>query len=168
MDGLITLVAKYFILIPFAVSAYVFLRLNKTKRQEMLILLFCTGVLSLIFAKIGAHIYNDPRPYISDGTPALFQHSGDPNGFPSDHTLLSSFLAFIVLTYSRRLGIFLLVVAALVGWARVAAHVHHAADIAGSFVFTGLAYLIVIKLLENKKIASWFRTNRHSRHKENN
>jgi undecaprenyl-diphosphatase len=166
MDGLITFVSKYFILIPVVVALYIFFRLKGNKRQEMLIVLFCTGVLSIIFAKIGAHLFNDTRPYISDGTPGLFAHSGDPNGFPSDHTLLSSFLAFVVLTYSKRLGVFLLIVAFLIGWARVAAHVHHAADIIGSFIFTGLAYFIVIKLLDNKKIAHLLRNKNSTAHKE--
>lgn len=151
MDGLITFIAKYFILIPILVAFYIFIKLKPKKRQEMLVVLFCAGVLSLIFAKIGAHLYNDPRPYIKDGSVPLFIHSSDPNGFPSDHTLLASFLGFVTLYYSRRAGIALLIVAALIGWARVAAHVHHLADIIGSFVFTGLAYLIVKSLLNNSK-----------------
>jgi membrane-associated phospholipid phosphatase len=152
MDGLITFVAKYFILIPLFVTVYVFINLKAKKRQEMLVMLFCAGVLSLILAKIGAHLYNDPRPYIKDGSVPLFAHSNDPNGFPSDHTLLASFLGFVALSYSRKIGIALLIVAALVGWARVAAHVHHLADIVGSFIFTGLAYLIIKALLNNQKI----------------
>jgi membrane-associated phospholipid phosphatase len=154
MDDLITFIAKYFILIPIFVAIYIFLKLSIKKRQEMLIMLFCVGVLSIIFAKIGSHIYNDPRPYIKDGTAALFAHGNDPNGFPSDHTLLASFLGFVTLYYSRKLGVILLIVAALIGWARVAAHVHHLVDIIGSFVCTGLAYLIVVSLLKNKTIST--------------
>jgi membrane-associated phospholipid phosphatase len=45
-------------------------------------------------------------------------------------------------------------VAALIGWARVAANVHHLVDIIGSFVCTGLAYLIVVSLLKNKTIST--------------
>src|SRR5690242_5316198 len=119
MDSVITFVAKYFILIPIFVAVYIFIGLKNDKRREMLIILFFTGVLSIILAKIGAHLFDNVRPYLSDGTPALFPHSGDPEGFPSGHTLLSSFLAFVVLYYSRQWGIFLLVVAVLVGWARV-------------------------------------------------
>jgi membrane-associated phospholipid phosphatase len=166
MDGLITFVAKYFILIPLVVAIYIFFKQKNDKRQEMLIILFCTGVLSIILAKIGAHLYNDIRPYLSDGTPSLFPHSGDPNGFPSDHTLLSSFLAFVVLYYSKKWGIFLLVVAALIGWARVAAHVHHAVDIIGSFIITALACFVVVKLVENTKVTNMLKLNRHAPYKE--
>jgi membrane-associated phospholipid phosphatase len=166
MDGLITFVAKYFILIPLVVAIYIFFKQKNDKRQEMLIILFCTGVLSIILAKIGAHLYNDIRPYLSDGTPSLFPHSGDPNGFPSDHTLLSSFLAFVVLYYSKKWGIFLLVIAALIGWARVAAHVHHAVDIIGSFVITAIVYLVVLKLLENKKVSKLIKIKSSNTQKE--
>jgi membrane-associated phospholipid phosphatase len=168
MDGLITFVSKYFVLIPIFVTLYVFLKLKGSKRQEMLVFLFCASVISIVLAKIGGHIFNDTRPYISDGTPPLFAHSGDPNGFPSDHTLLSAYLAFVVFYYSRKLGIFLLIVAALVGWARVAAHVHHVIDIAGSFVITGLAYLIVLQLLKNKKATRILRVRNGAHQKENN
>jgi membrane-associated phospholipid phosphatase len=154
MDGLITFGSKYLILVPILVNLYIFLKLKSKKRQEMLVVLFCVGILSIIFAKIGAHLYDNPRPYINDGTKALFAHGGDPNGFPSDHTLLSAFLGFVALFYSRKAGIFLLVVAALIGWARVAAHVHHAVDIIGSFIITGLAYLIVTNFIKNKKTSA--------------
>jgi membrane-associated phospholipid phosphatase len=154
MDSLITFIAKDFILIPLFATAYVWLKLKGRQRREMLLMLVCAGILSIVFAKIGSHLYNNPRPYISDGTAPLFAHSGDPNGFPSDHTLLASFLGFVTLYYSRRIGAAILVVAALIGWARVAAHVHHLMDVVGSFVITGLACLIVINLLANKKIAS--------------
>jgi membrane-associated phospholipid phosphatase len=153
MDSLITFVAKYFILIPIFAAAFVFFRLKGKQRREMLIMLFCVGVLSIIFAKIGAHLYNDPRPYIKDGSKPLFAHSNDPNGFPSDHTLLASFLGFVIFNYSRKIGVLVLVVAVLVGWARVAAHVHHGVDIIGSFICTGLAYLIIRALIKNETIA---------------
>jgi membrane-associated phospholipid phosphatase len=101
----------------------------------------------------------------SDGTPPLFAHSGDPNGFPSDHTLLASFLAFGVYRYSKKAGYALMVVAVLIGWARVAAHVHHAVDIIGSIAVTALAYLIVTKLLANHKVASTLKLRSESAHK---
>jgi membrane-associated phospholipid phosphatase len=153
MDGLITFIAKYFILIPIFITVYIFLKLQGKKRKEMIIMLFCAGLLSMIFAKIGAHLYNDPRPYIKDGATPLFAHSSDPNGFPSDHTLLASFLGFVVLYYSKKAGTVLLIIAALIGWARVAAHVHHLVDIIGSFIFTGVAFLIIKILLDNRTIS---------------
>lgn len=129
-----------------------FFGLPAKRRRQMLAILLFMGILSLVLAKIAAHLYDDPRPYISDGAVPLFAHSGDPNGFPSDHALLASFLGFGALIYSKTTGKFLLVVAAVIGWARVAAHVHHAVDIIGSFVVTFIAYLAVTYLLRNKSL----------------
>jgi membrane-associated phospholipid phosphatase len=132
MDGLITFVAKYFILIPVVVIAYIFFKLNGNKKQEMLVYLFCFGVLSVLLAKIGAHLFDNPRPYISDG-------------------------------YSKKAGYALMAVAILIGWARVAAHVHHAVDVLGSLVITTIAYLMVSNLLNNEKIARKLNLNHASK-----
>jgi undecaprenyl-diphosphatase len=144
MDGLITFAAKDLILLPVLLTLYFLLRLKGNKRRNFIILLIATGVLSLIFAKIASHLYYNPRPFLKDGVTPLFT-VGHDNGFPSDHTLLAAFLGFAALSYSLRWGVGLLVVALLVGWARVDAGVHHLVDVCGSFVFSGLAYLIVYK-----------------------
>src|ERR1019366_457389 len=69
-------------------------------------------------------------------------HAAD-NGFPSDHALFTSFLGFTMLLYSRSTGIFLLIIAVLVSWARVAAHIHNPRDIVGSFVIAAIAVVVV-------------------------
>ncbi len=108
------------------------------------------GVLSLLLAKIGHHLYSDPRPFITDHTKALFDSSRD-NGFPSDHTLLASLLSFAALYYSRKIGAVLLLMAGLVAWGRVAGHVHHLTDVLGSFVITALAVYIVTRVIKTRK-----------------
>ncbi len=149
MDFLIKLAAQDLIVVPVLATFYIFWRLEKSKRQNFLILLIGGGILSLLLAKIGNHFYWDPRPFIKDGITPLFTAHRD-NGFPSDHTLLSAFLGFVTLGYWRKLGAALLVVAVIVGWARVAAGVHHFVDIIGSFIFTGLAWLLVSKLINTR------------------
>jgi undecaprenyl-diphosphatase len=64
------------------------------------------------------------------------------NGFPSDHTLLATAIAFAIFHFNKKLGLFLFLLAVLVGVARILAGVHHAADIAGSLIIAGLVYLI--------------------------
>ena len=145
MDGLITFAAKDLILLPVLATIYIIWRLKGAKRRKFIITLLATGLLALSFAKIAAHLYYNPRPFLSDGVKPLFIASHD-NGFPSDHTLLAAFLGFVALSYSLRWGVGLLIVALLIGWARVAAGVHHLVDVCGSLVFTGLAYLIVYQI----------------------
>jgi undecaprenyl-diphosphatase len=71
----------------------------------------------------------------------LFPHPAD-NGFPSDHSAAAGLLTALVVRYRRILGAAVAVGAALVAWARVAAHVHHGQD-----VIAGLAIGVVAGLL---------------------
>ena len=111
----------------------------KGRRREFAIIFVLGGVVSLLLAKLGSHLYTDPRPFVQGHFTPLIGHTND-NGFPSDHTLLASFVGWLVLAYDRRWGWALLLVAALIGAARMAAGVHHLSDIIGSFVFAGLGW----------------------------
>jgi undecaprenyl-diphosphatase len=146
MDSIITFIAKYAIIVPVLVAAYVWWKLNRKQRKDMLIFLICLIALSLLFAKIGEHLYVNPRPPFKDGATPLFTPS-DYNGFPSDHTLFASALAFGVLRYRKNLGLALLGLSVIIGWSRVAAHVHHAIDVVGALAMTTAAYYICIKLV---------------------
>lgn len=118
----------------------------KGRRREFAAMFLLGGIVSLLLAKLGSHLYHDPRPFVQGHFTPLIGHSND-NGFPSDHTLLASFIGWLVLVYDRKWGIGLLLVAALIGAARMAAGVHHLSDIVGSFVFAGVgcwvAYMAV-------------------------
>ena len=75
-------------------------------------------------------IYTDPRPFVVDpSVKPLFAHPAD-NGFPSDHTALAATVALVVMRYRWWLGAALMAAGIVLGAARVAAHVHHAPDIA--------------------------------------
>ena len=73
--------------------------------------------------------------------------SSTDNGFPSDHTVVSALLGLIVLRYSRKLGMAVLLVTLLIGIARVIAGVHHSKDILGGFVIAVISFTIGIVLL---------------------
>lgn len=147
MDELIKLVAKYAILIPILLAIYVFIRQKgKRTRIDLAILIVAGGILSLALAKIGSHLISDPRPFVVGNFTPLIPHAND-NGFPSDHTLLASFLGFALLPYSKKIGLTTLAVAIGIGMARVAAGIHHLEDILGSFIITGGATLLVLIVL---------------------
>ncbi|HET9850024.1 MAG TPA: phosphatase PAP2 family protein [Candidatus Saccharimonadales bacterium] len=146
MDSLVTAVAKYLIIVPVIVALYFIWALKGDQRKKYIILLIVGGLISLIIAKLAGHIYVNPRPAFKDGASPLF-HADGYNGFPSDHTLLASLLGFVIVRFSRRWGWFVLVIAALIGWARVAGHVHHFVDILASFVITAVVVFIIDELL---------------------
>jgi undecaprenyl-diphosphatase len=106
------------------------------------------AVLGLVLVGIGlvlaGHLHSDPRPFVHDpnSTP-LFPHAPD-NGFPSDHSAAAGLLAGLVLYWRRLVGLGVAVGAAVVAWARVAAHVHHAQDVLAGLAIGAVAAALAI------------------------
>lgn len=135
---LIRFVGDYFFLISVVVVAWYWLRAKIRVKTSLTWQLLAGGALAFVLALIASHVYYDPRPFVTQHVTPIIAHAPD-NGFPSDHALLTSFLAFTMFLYSRRTGLFLLVIALLVSWARVAAHIHNPRDIVASFFIAGVA-----------------------------
>lgn len=148
MHELVIIIAKYFLLLSLLISFVVWLRLSTREKKEFILLVVIGGIIALLLAKLGGKLFYDTRPFIAGHFTPYFSHGAD-NGFPSDHTLLTSLLAFVVLKYQRREGYILLGVAVLVGVARVIAGVHHLTDIVGSIVFSGAAVYITLKIIQS-------------------
>jgi undecaprenyl-diphosphatase len=146
LHEIIKFVAGYFIAIPVAITAYLLWKQKQAERLRFVAILLVGGVVALAFAWLASSLYYDPRPFVQGHFTPLLPHGTD-NGFPSDHTLFSAFLAWAVLYYNRKLGVILLVVAALIGGARMAAGIHHLSDVIASFVLAaigaGLAVAVV-------------------------
>jgi undecaprenyl-diphosphatase len=143
MHEIVIIIAKYFILISLALSLYVWLKLDTPQKKRYLLLAIVGGILTLILAKLGSKLYYDPRPFIEGHFTPYFAHGND-NGFPSDHTLFTSFLAVLALYFNRKIGIILFGIAGLVGISRVIAGVHHSLDIIGSIVFAICGFYIAL------------------------
>lgn len=154
MHEAVIVVAKYFIVLVGLIALYVFLRLDLDGKKRFVVQGIIGGIIALILAKIGGHLWNDPRPFVSGHVTPYFSHPAD-NGFPSDHTLLASFLGWLTLYYRKSWGWTILAIAALIGAARVIAHVHHVADIIGAFVIAAIGAVIAgwiaNKIIKNKR-----------------
>ena len=140
MDTLIVYIAKYAFVVSFIVAACVWLRLPSRKKTELLSWGALGGALAYILVKVAGALFYDTRPFVVDHTAPLFAHPAD-NGFPSDHTALTMFLALIVLRYSRRWGIALIVLSLLIGASRVAAGIHTPLDIIAAVAIAAFAAL---------------------------
>ena len=163
MDSIIVFVAQYFLHLGVIVTALFWLRCERPTKIELLVRLVVGGVLALALANLAAHLYYDPRPFVGEHVTPLFAHARD-NGFPSDHALFTSLLGFSVLMYSRKVAAVLLGIAVAVGAARVAAHVHAPVDIAGSFVISALAALVVQRVTMLARVRALWR--RHEPNRE--
>jgi undecaprenyl-diphosphatase len=142
MRGVIVFVAKYFIFLSLLVAAIFWLRATTKEKFALGWRVVIGGAIAEGLAQVAGRIYYDTRPFVSEHVAPFFAHAPD-NGFPSDHALAASFLGFVILLYSRSTGILLLVIAVLIGWARVVSRIHHPIDIIGSFVISGISVAIV-------------------------
>lgn len=151
MHILIIFFAKYLFILPLVIALIAIFKAGSSIRHEIIKLIVVSFPISFILAKIGSHIFYNPRPFVSDHLQPLISHSAD-NGFPSDHTLLAATLAIVFLAYQRKLGIFLLILSILIGAARVLANVHHPIDIIGSIIFAFIAVSIALIVLKRIKV----------------
>ncbi|MBC7565134.1 phosphatase PAP2 family protein [Candidatus Saccharibacteria bacterium] len=141
MQFLIIITAQYLLYALLLIAFIWLVTFTGKKKWRIVMFAVAAGLISILLAKVGAYFISDPRPF-TQGLVPLFSHAPD-NGFPSDHTLLAATLAFVVAVYSWRLGTVLFVGTLAIGGARVAANVHHIADIIGAIVIAGIATLIV-------------------------
>jgi undecaprenyl-diphosphatase len=106
-----------------------------------------TAVIILVvgygFARIGAAVYSDPRPFTLDHVKPLIAHAAD-NGFPSDHALLAATLVALLVIAETWWAIPEAALAFLVDWARVGAGIHHVADVLGSTLFVAAATVVAL------------------------
>ena len=143
-DSLVWFVAVPLIyLIMFLVAGFFFVdyKIYQTKnikdlfvgRNREIILIFFTTGLAWFVAKVLKILIHTDRPFILfSNVHALFSETG--YAFPSGHATAISALAMAVYFRHRKFGSFCLVVALLIGLARIIAGVHFPIDILGGFV----------------------------------
>jgi undecaprenyl-diphosphatase len=162
---LVVLAAQDLLYVLVAVAAVAWLLLDRPGKLRLAV----GAVLGLALVGAGiwlaGHLHTDPRPFVSDGSRALFAHPPD-NGFPSDHSAAAALLATVVAKRRWLVGVLLGAGAAVVAWARVAAHVHHLQDVVAGLaigvvaglVATWLAGLLLAALERRGKVpAAWAR-----------
>ncbi len=153
MDNIFSFLAEYFYLIVIAAALLLIALRYRANWQELVLATLFIGIVSYLLSKLGTDLISDPRPFIQTGIPALIPSATD-NGFPSDHTLLLAVIAAVFGVVSWRMGLVFVVLALIVGLARVYARVHHLLDIAGSFgivVIAGSLYLVLRQLFNNSR-----------------
>lgn len=152
MNLIIIIIAQYFIVVPALIALWYIWKIDKKRKIQLAKLSILSLPFSYITAKILQRFINDPRPFVVNHTiKPLFHHAID-NGFPSDHTLLTMTIAAIIFAYNKKLGILLAIFSLAIGFARVAAGVHHPLDIIGAAVIaivtTAISYIILRKLIK--------------------
>ena len=139
MDTLIVVAAQYLLYVILVTAAVVWLYLPRQDEVGLAVQAIVSLGIAVVLVKSAGAIHTDPRPFVvNPSIKPLFAHPAD-NGFPSDHTALAVTVALLVMMYRRSLGIALLAASIVLGLARMAAHVHHAQDIAAGVLIALLA-----------------------------
>ncbi len=107
----------------------------KGRDEKEVALLAATGIIvSLIISTGISSVYYHPRPFAIGAANPLFGHEAD-SSFPSDATTAMFSLAFMILLVRwYRSGSILVVLASLLGLARIFCGVHWPLDILGGIV----------------------------------
>lgn len=147
MRSLAIFLAQWLILcVPLLLAG---LWLQGARRQRAVAL---TATLSIVFA-LGCNLlisslWFHPRPFMLGLGQNFLAHAAE-SSFPSDHATVMFALAFgLILASLRKLGLLVLLLGALVGWARVYLGVHFPFDIAGSFLVSLISAWLVKQVLD--------------------
>ncbi len=134
-----------------------FLRAKRQPRADLVRFAVVSLPLSFFVLKAAGKVWYDARPFVVGHFTPLIAHAAD-NGFPSDHAMLCAAFAALLWPFDRRWSAAAWLVAVLVGSARVAVGVHHAADIAGSFLLAALtAWAVWRWIVPPLGRADWYR-----------
>jgi undecaprenyl-diphosphatase len=137
--------ASYLIFVDAVVAvvvlAYLLYRRPLEPVLRWAIALIIALVLGYLAARLGGHLYKDPRPFTQDHVKPLISHAPD-NGFPSDHALLAAVIVAAFLLVDPLWSIPFIVLGFLVDWARVGAGIHHVSDVVGSSIIIAITTLI--------------------------
>ena len=101
------------------------------------------ALVALCFAQLVGLVYPHPRPFVMGVGHTLIEHAPDYS-FPSDHTTLCASIAIsFLISKAYRIGLVLLIVAVVIGIARIYVGVHFPFDIMGGFVLSLLVALMM-------------------------
>jgi len=142
---LITFLASFLVWILFGGIFVLWFIDGRIKKEQVLhgILAF---VLAWVLADIFKNFFPTVRPFLTNGNSPLVLFPGDNGAFPSGHTASSFALAMTIFKHDRKVGSLYIVLAILIGVARVLANVHYPIDILGGVVLGIIVATLVGKM----------------------
>ncbi|MHB1324651.1 MAG: undecaprenyl-diphosphatase [Thermoleophilia bacterium] len=136
--------AKYGVLLLALPLFYMWFKGDEDKKRATLLSLLSL-VIALLINQIIGHIYLRQRPFAFHEVNLLLAKSADPS-FPSDHSAFVFAIAGIIMLKNRRIGIFSLAIAVLVGISRIFVGTHYPGDVLGGAMVGLVASVFVWRL----------------------
>ena len=131
LDKIMVFFAEYFIfLLALFMVILWFVKPNRTRNREMLLCAAYSFIFSEIIGKfVGVFVYHTQPFTAHSGINVLVEH-GINNSFPSDHTILVFSILTVFFLYNRNIkGFIALLLAFIVGFARIFVGVHYPIDV---------------------------------------
>ncbi|MEI7709464.1 MAG: phosphatase PAP2 family protein [bacterium] len=128
------------------ISALLFSYFYRKSWREFFLVLFSGGVTWFLAKFVAKILFHTLRPFvIFPQVHSLFAETG--YAFPSGHTAVAAAVAFAVFFINKKYGYVFMLLALLIGLARVTAGVHFPIDILGGFALgASVAWLIKFKI----------------------
>lgn len=148
VDTLFIFGANYLIYIIFAATIGIMAFLIYRREWKTAAWFFASLVTSFLILKVIQYIHPGVRPFtVEPGVKQLIQHAAGIS-FPSDHTTVTSAIAFsmLFLTRFKATGWILLIGALFVGFSRIFVGVHYPLDILAG-IGTGLVGASVVGII---------------------
>ncbi|WP_099156716.1 undecaprenyl-diphosphatase [Virgibacillus ndiopensis] len=146
LNPIFVFIAEYMVyFLALGVVIYWFTRSNRNRM--MIICGTITFILAEIIGEIAGKIHSNNQPFAElANVNKLIDHAVD-NSFPSDHTMLFFAFCLTFLLFKKRLGLFWLVLAFLVAFARVWVGVHFPGDVIMGAIISFISAIIVYRFL---------------------
>jgi undecaprenyl-diphosphatase len=125
--------------------------LFKGKKFLAIYALFCGLFLYFLGHAILKPIFQIPRPFVLfENVRTIGPWHESPYSFPSSTTMLAFGLALPIFLRERKIGIFLLILAFLVGFSVIYCGFHTPLDVLGGILFSMIFVFLFEKILEQK------------------
>ncbi len=147
-DKVIIFFAEYLPYILIFVFIILLYRLRLSLKEKFLLL--CTTFISpavsvAIVSAVIRYFYNRPRPFLQNHFTPLFNETSF--SLPSNHAIFFFSLAFSIYFFNKKWGIWFIIFASVISFARVAAGVHFPSDIIAGALLGYCVSLFTYKMI---------------------
>lgn len=121
----------------------------KNKLKNIFLVFFSAGFAWVLAEVVKSKIFN-PRPFLYfQNVKPLFFHGGF-DSFPSGHAMFFGALATSLYFVNKRMGVWYILVALIVGLARIISGIHFPIDIFFGYIF-GIIIALIFKFILHKR-----------------
>lgn len=144
-DELITFLASFLIWLMFAGLIILWFVDGKIKKEQVMHALLASFI-AFTVSQILKQLFHTVRPFQVDGLGVMTLTIPSGFSFPSEHTAVAFALAFTIWLHDKKVGILFIILASLIGIARILANVHFPIDIIGGAIIGTTVAVMIEKL----------------------